>query len=136
MPKTLGAHGWCVSALALLPDGRLVSGGWDSTIKLWNLETGEAEATLSLGTSDSSVFALLPLGSGRFASASLDRKIRIWTLRGDMWSGTVAFVAEAAITALAFDTWHGVLAAGDGSGRVHFLRLEGSARANATSAAK
>ena len=42
----LEGHSGRVDALCMLPDGRLASGSWDNTIRLWDVtagaETGEA----------------------------------------------------------------------------------------------
>lgn len=66
--------------------------------------------------------------AARLASGSRDHTIRIWSQRHGKWSGSVMFVAEVAITALTFARPDGILAAGDASGRVHYLKLEGLAR--------
>jgi len=73
-----------VNALAMLPGGRLASGGGDRTIKLWDPASGEPE------------------------------------------SSQPQFVADAAITALAFLPGASILVAGDASGRLHWLRLPGA----------
>ncbi|AUT66447.1 DUF4062 domain-containing protein [Paraburkholderia terrae] len=121
---TLEGHTNSVRTLAVLADGRLVSGARDNTIKLWNSRSGACEATLE-GHTDS-VSALAVLADGRLASGSRDRTIRIWQLCNGRWTGSVQFVADAGILALAFAARAGVLAAGDLSGRVHFLKVEGA----------
>ncbi|MDN7176989.1 hypothetical protein M0D69_02930 [Caballeronia sp. SEWSISQ10-4 2] len=119
---TLEGHTDEVAALAVLAGGRLASGSDDHTIRLWNPASGACEATLEGHTGQ--VTALAVLADGRLASASCDRTIRVWQERNGQWTGTVRFVADAAILALAFSPRSGVLAAGDHSGRVHFLKVD------------
>jgi WD40 repeat protein len=38
--RTLQAHDGTITAVAYLPDGRLVSAGWDQTVALWDLASG------------------------------------------------------------------------------------------------
>ena len=81
--RTLTGHSYLVTAVAVTPNGKqVISGSYDSTLKVWNLETGEVIATFT-GDSPISCCAVAPDGV--------------------------------------------TIAAGDGSGRVHFLRLEGLA---------
>ena len=49
----LEGHSGPVTALCLLPDGRLASGSWDQTIRLWDVTTGAETARLE-GHSDGS----------------------------------------------------------------------------------
>ncbi|TCG03484.1 hypothetical protein BZM27_48095 [Paraburkholderia steynii] len=109
-------------AFAVLADGRLASGSWDNTIRLWNPANGMCEATLE-GHSET-VSALAVLSDGRIVSGSRDRTIRVWQVSDGRWTGMVRFVADAGIEAVVFTARAGVLAAGDGSGRVHFLKVE------------
>jgi WD40 repeat protein len=66
----------CVSALTVLPDGTLVSGSDDKTIKLWNTKTGQCLKTLEGHSKKISALTVLP--NGILASASYDKTIKLW----------------------------------------------------------
>jgi WD40 repeat protein len=72
----LEGHSDWVSALCVLPDGRLASGSSDGTIRLWDMVRG-AEAARLEGHSDW-VTVLCVLPDGRLASGSDDGTIRLW----------------------------------------------------------
>jgi WD40 repeat protein len=74
----LEGHSSVVSALCLLPDGRLASGSVDNTIRLWDVATGAETARLE-GHTDW-VTALCVLPDGRLASGSDDKTIRLWNV--------------------------------------------------------
>jgi WD40 repeat protein len=113
-----------VRALAVLPDGRLASVAVDNTIKLWDPATGQLQTTLKgLCTS---VHALAVLPGGRLASGADDGTIKLWDpASAKPKSSQPQFVADAAITAMAFLPAPPTLVAGDASGRLHWLRLPG-----------
>ena len=73
---TLTAHTLNVAALAVLPDGALASGSYDTTVRLWDVDAGACVATLT--GHEGSVHALAVLADGRLASGSRDRTARLW----------------------------------------------------------
>jgi WD40 repeat protein len=108
----------------VLPGGRLASGADDRTIKLWDPASGQLQATLE-GHSGW-VMALAVLPGGRLASGAGDATIKLWDpASAEPESSQLLFVADAAITALAFLPAVSTLVAGDASGRLHWLRLPG-----------
>ncbi len=62
-----------------LPDGRLLTGAEDGSLRVWSLDTGDSIALRGHGGPISSC-ARLP--DGRVVSASEDGTLRVWSLRG------------------------------------------------------
>ena len=69
-----------VYCAALSPDGQmLASGGWDRTIKLWNVSSGSLIRTLTGHTSGVWSVAFSPDGQA-LASGSDDNTIKLWNV--------------------------------------------------------
>lgn len=82
VPPTLDGHGGPVRSLGLVDGGtRLVSGGFDSAILVWDLGRGTVGRVLR--HHDSAVTALQPLADGCFASAGEDARIAVWCGDGE-----------------------------------------------------
>src|SRR5712675_2215342 len=79
-PINLVGHTNLVTATVFNPDGtRLISGGWDSTIKVWNVEHATEEATLRGHTI--SIWSLATSGDGlSLASGGGDFTVKLWNL--------------------------------------------------------
>ena len=70
------------------------------------------------------VLTMVELPDNRLISGSDDRSIRQWdTAIDNPGSGGLIFMADAAITALAFITKSSLLVAGDASGKLHWLKM-------------
>lgn len=69
-------HGGAVRAVLAGPADRLVSGGFDSAVIVWDAPTATARRVLR--HHDSTVNALAPLAGGCFASGGEDGRIAIW----------------------------------------------------------
>ena len=69
-------HSRSVTSVAVLPDGRCVSGSFDHTLRVWDCNTGECLRTLE-GHSDS-VNCVAVLLDGRCVSGSWDKTLRVW----------------------------------------------------------
>ncbi|MDT9178410.1 MAG: WD40 repeat domain-containing protein, partial [Limnospira sp. PMC 1238.20] len=120
---TLTGHSRGVNAVAIAPDGfRAVSASMDKTLKLWDLERATELATLTGHSRGVNAVAIAPDGK-RAVSASDDKTLKLW----DLETGEVlaTFTGEGAMESCAVAPDGVTVVAGDKSGRVHFLRLEG-----------
>jgi WD40 repeat protein len=121
--RTLSGHTDSVFAVAIAPDGvKAISASWDKTLKIWDTETGTEVRTLT-GHTDS-VYAVDLAPDGKTAiSASRDNTLKIW----DLFSGkeVASFSGDAEFYCCTIAPDGVTVVAGDASGRVHFLRLEG-----------
>ena len=82
--RPIEGHSDCVYSVSFSPDGtRIASGSHDSTVRIWDSETGKLVAGPFEGHSDwvSSV-AFSPDGT-RIASGSADKTVRIWDVRSN-----------------------------------------------------
>src|SRR5439155_1693689 len=71
-------HTGSVEAVAFSPDGKLIaSGATDTTIKVWDRETGVEKFTLT-GHSDAILSLTFTPDSKTLISSSVDRSIRMW----------------------------------------------------------
>jgi WD40 repeat protein len=73
---SLEGHKSHVSCCSILPDGRIVSGSYDKTLKIWNTKTGKCEMTLKGHTDWVKCCSVLPDGS--IISGSFDKTIKVW----------------------------------------------------------
>ncbi|MEG4008904.1 hypothetical protein QUA21_24115, partial [Microcoleus sp. Pol1B3] len=120
---TLTGHSDLVYAVAVTADGkRVISGSWDNTLKVWDLTTGNEQFTLTGHTSSVNAVAVNADGK-RAISGSWDSTLKVW----DLSSGNViaSFTGESSIACCAIAPDGVTIVAGDASGRVYFLRLEG-----------
>jgi WD40 repeat protein len=92
------------------------------TIKVWDLERGKELRTLTGHAGTVTTVAVTPDGR-RVVSASADRTLKVWGLESGKLVATFSGDGEIAACAVAPD---GTIVAGEASGRVHFLRLEGA----------
>jgi WD40 repeat protein len=73
----LGSHDGYVEAVAVLPDGGVVTGGEDRRVRIWNPQMPGA-TPVELGTHDESVYAVAVLPDGGVVTGGEDRRVRIW----------------------------------------------------------
>jgi len=82
-----GHEGW-VWSVTQLADGRIASGSYDKTIRIWDVEKQACVATLA-GHEDY-VRSVTQLADGRIASGSDDKTIRIWDVEKQACVATLA----------------------------------------------
>lgn len=123
MIRTLTGHSDWVNTVAISSDSKyVVSGSSDKTIKIWELSTGDVIRTL-YGHSNW-VNAVAISSDGKYlVSGSSDDIIKIWEFATA--KEIVAFTGEGSINCCAITPDNATIIAGDASGNVHFLRLEG-----------
>ena len=73
----LGSNDGPVWAMAVLPDGRVVTGGDDGRVRVWDPATAGA-APLELGSHDGRVRAVAVLPDGRVVTGGDDGRVRVW----------------------------------------------------------
>ncbi len=98
-PIFLGTHDGPVLAVAVLVDGRIVSGGADHRIRVWNPTQPHASPT-ELGSHEGEVRAIAVLPDGRIVSGGADRRVRVWKPVDHTLSEQIA----CSVTALATGT--------------------------------
>ena len=80
------SHKSFITSLVLLKNGDLASGSEDSTIKIWNITTGQVKQTFRGG---SGVYCLAVLNNDLLASGSADNTIRIWNIQNGSLNKTL-----------------------------------------------
>jgi uncharacterized delta-60 repeat protein len=81
LKSTLTGHTEGVWSVAISPDDKtLVSGSWDNTIRIWNLQTPELKSTLQGHTNSVYSVAITP-DDKTLVSGSDNKTIRIWNLQ-------------------------------------------------------
>ncbi len=79
---TYSGHTSCITCIAVLPNGQLVSGSQDSTARIWDVRTGESLKTLTGHTATVAYIDAVPgLLDGQVASIGQDNTSRIWDMR-------------------------------------------------------
>jgi WD40 repeat protein len=114
--RVLPAHRERTTAVAVTPDGkRALSGGWDNTLKIWDLETGRQLA--ANGAYRHEINAIVVSRDGcRALSAGRDGTLRLWHLDGGLEEGRgISEVADGARIAITQDGQHAVSALPDGT---------------------
>ena len=116
--RTLTGHAGEVHSLTFSSDGaRIISGGSDGEIKIWNVADGQATQTLSGHTALVSSLAFSPDGK-MLASSSYDKTTRIWDATGGQAIRTLN--GADGFTSVSFSKNGGTLLAGNLRGEIKF----------------
>jgi WD40 repeat protein len=122
--RTLEGHAKSVNAVAVFRDSkRAISASEDSTLKVWDIESGEVLRTFDGHTDRVNAIAVMPDGK-RATSASDDKTIKIWDI--DSGENISSFNGDSPLSTCTVSPEGKTIIVGEASGRVHFLRLEGA----------
>ena len=122
--KTLKCHEDAVNAVSVFQDDkRAISASFDKKLIVWDTESGIKLKTLE-GHTDSIIDVALFMGDKFAVSVSYDNKLKIWDIENEKM--VAEFVNEGLLFSCAASPDLNLIVAGDASGKVHFLRLEGS----------
>jgi len=81
--RRLVGHGHYVSDVVISSDGNYaLSGSWDRTLRLWNIETGETRAKFS-GHAKDVLSVAFSIDHRQIVSGSSDRTIKLWNILGE-----------------------------------------------------
>jgi WD40 repeat protein len=111
---TLAGHNDLVHGVAATPDGRIITGSYDRTVKVWR--DGTCERTIQAHARDVEDVAVLP-GGARFVSCADDGTAKLWTLDGIL-ERTFQVTTQGIVWSVAAlpDGMHFVVALGGGIG--------------------
>jgi WD40 repeat protein len=77
--QTLTGHNSVVNSVAVLPNGDIVTGSSDNTVKIWDLKTGNEIKTLIGHNGAIRSVAVLP--NGDIVTGSKDNTVKIWDIK-------------------------------------------------------
>jgi len=109
-------HPGDANALAVLSDGRVVSGSQDGTLRVWDVESSQTLQTLE-GHS-SGVLAVAVLDSRRVVSGSYDGTLRVWDVESGQILQTLEGHSDKILAVAVLDNRRVVSGSGDGTLRV------------------
>ena len=106
-----------------MPDDRhVISASHDGTLKIWNLRNQTEQLTIKAHSDIIWAVTIIP-DKQLVVSASEDYTIKVWNMINQNLIAT--FSAESPLKCCALDTYRSTIIAGEKSGQVHFLRLQG-----------
>ena len=112
-----------VYSVAVTTDGKqFISASEDKYLRVWDLESGEQVGVLKGHKREVLDVAILP--NNRAISASVDKTLKVWDLQKK--KAIAHFTANSGLRCCTVAKDGLTIVAGENSGRLHFLRLEGS----------
>jgi len=121
--QTLVGHTSWVNAVAVTPDGKhVISGSMDNILRVWHIKSGEEIQTLEGHTDLVRTVTVTPNGKHAI-SGSNDKTLRLWDI--ETGQTIASFSGDGPLHTCAISPDGVTIVAGDTSGRVHFLRLQG-----------
>jgi WD40 repeat protein len=123
-PVTLNGHTAEVTGVLFTGDGHVLSAGWDSPARLWNMNTAGISLAAAFAHGDWVRGLAGHAGRGLAAAPSRDGSVYLWSLREHREVARLA-VYEKGVDAAAFSPDGALLAAGARDGMLHVWSVDG-----------
>jgi WD40 repeat protein len=123
LERSLTGHASFINSMAINQDGKtLVSGSADSTIKIWDMETGQVLRTLTGHTGYVNALDISPNGQ-MLVSGDADGNLRVWNLKtGELLHKLIGHVGF--VSALHISPDGQMLASGDADNSIKIWNLK------------
>lgn len=123
--RTLTGHTKTISDIVITPDGRrVVSAGWDKTLRIWELSSGQCVSSIEGHTEQITVVAITPDGK-YIISGGWDKSLKIFDLSTEECLGTLEG-HEGVVTAvelIQFNSSNQLMVSGSNQGGIRLWDL-------------